>query len=128
MHNRIIGYFALLEVAGLLGFIVVSQHQEVVSFRYLPLLVVLVAIGAIAYFKARFLSYKEIAYVSVVASAIFILVEQLLGFTVYPGLVKDAVFLSGDYVAHILVMLLIGTVGHFLLLFLARMANSTEQA
>jgi|LGVF01.1.fsa_nt_gb cytochrome bd-type quinol oxidase subunit 2 len=120
---RITAYFASLEVAGLLGFIIMSRYQEGVLSHFLPLLVVLVAIGSITFLKARALSYREIAFVSVVASMIFILVVQLLGFTVYPGLAKDIDFISGENAARTGVMLFFGTVGHFLLLTLARIAN-----
>lgn len=117
---RIIGYLALFEVAGLFGFIIVSRYQGGALTRFLPLLFALVAVGFIAYLNAKAFSYKEIAYISVVASTIFILVVQLLGFTVYPGLAKGMYFLSGANAARTGVMLFVGTVGHFLLLSLAR--------
>ncbi len=119
---KIISYFASLEIAGLLGFIFASRYQEGGGeYRYLPLLVALTAIVYIAYLKTRAISYKEIAYVSITVSVTFVFVVQLLGFTVYSGLVKDINFLSEENAARIGLMLLIGTVGHFLLLILTRL-------
>lgn len=120
---RIIGYLASFEVVGLFGFIVASRYQEGMVTRFLPLLFALVAVAFVAYLKAKAFSYKEIAYISVAASAIFILVDQLLGFTVYPGLAKGMNFLSGENLMRTGVMLSIGTVGHFLLLSLARIGR-----
>lgn len=117
---KIVSYFASLEVAGLLGFIFASQYQEGGEYRYLPLLIALTAIVYVAYLKARVISYKEIAYVSITVSVTFIFVVQLLGFTVYSGLVKDINFLSEENASRIGLMLLLGTVGHFLLLILTR--------
>lgn len=120
---RIIGYLASFEVVGLFGFIVASRYQEGMVTRFFPLLFALVAVVFVAYLKAKVFSYKEIAYISVAASTIFILVVQLLGFTVYPGLAKGMDFLSGENLMRTGVMLSIGTVGHFLLLSLARIGR-----
>jgi hypothetical protein len=120
---RIIGYLASLEVVGLFGFIFASRYQEGMVTRYLPLLFAFVAVAIVAYFKAKAFSYKEIAYISVAASAVFILVVQLVGFTVYPGLAKGMGFLSGENLVRTGVMLSVGTVGHFLLLSLARVGR-----
>jgi hypothetical protein len=118
---KIVSYFASIEVVGLLGFIFASRYQEGGEYRYLPLLVALTAIVYVAYLKARVISYKEIAYVSIMVSVTVVFVVQLLGFTVYSGLVKDIIFFSGENAARIGLMLLIGTVGHFLLLTLTRL-------
>lgn len=120
---KIIGYFASFEILGLLGFIFASSYQEGMVTRFLPLLLALAAVAFIAYLKAKAFSYKEIAYISVAASAIFILVVQILGFTVYPGLAKDMDFLSGENLVRSVVMLFIGIAGHFLLLSLARVGR-----
>lgn len=120
---KIAGYFASLEVAGLLAFIVASRYQEGALSRFLPLLVALVAIGHVGYWKAKTISYKEIAFVSVAASVIFISVVQFLGFTVYPGLAKGIDFFSEGNAARTGLMLFVGTVGHFLLLTLARIVR-----
>ncbi|MCU7966181.1 MAG: hypothetical protein KZQ74_03140 [gamma proteobacterium symbiont of Bathyaustriella thionipta] len=117
---KIISYFSALEVFGLLGFIYIAQHQEGTLFRFLPLLVVLAIIGFIAFLKMRTLSYKKIAYVSIIVSIIFISVIQILGFTVYHGLVKGVTFISWDNAIRVGVVLFICTIGHFLLLLLVR--------
>jgi hypothetical protein len=116
-------YLVSLEISGLLGFVMVSFYQEWTPFRFLPLLIALVPIGYVAFSKARTLSCKEIAYISMMVSGSFVLMVQLLGFTVYPGLAKDLEFLSGENAARIGLMLLIGTVGHFLLLIVAHRAK-----
>lgn len=120
---RIIGYLASIEVVGLFGFIIASRYQEGMVTRFLPLLFALVAVALVAYLKAKAFSYKEIAYISVAASTIFILVVQFLGFTVYPGLAKGMDFLSGENLMRTGVMLSVGAVGHFLLLSLARVGR-----
>ena len=120
---RIIVYFASFEILGFLGFIVSSRYQEGMVTRTLPLLLALVTVAFIAYLKAEEFSYREIAYISVVASAILVLVVHILGFTVYPGLAKDMDFLSGENLVRAGVMLSIGTAGHFLLLSLVRVVR-----
>ncbi|TRO81913.1 hypothetical protein [Trichloromonas acetexigens] len=120
---RIIGYLALFEVLGLLGFIVSSRGPEGMVARYLPLLLAFVAVVFVAYLKAKAFSYREIVYISVAVSAVFILVVQILGFTVYPGLAKGMDFLSGENLVRTGVMLSVGTVGHFLLLSLVRIGR-----
>jgi hypothetical protein len=112
-------YFVSLEISGLIGFIMASFYQEWSPFRLVPLLVALVAIGYVAFSKAGALSCKEITCISIMASAGFVLVVQILGFTVYPGLAKDLEFLSGENAARTGLLLIIGIFGHFLLLLLA---------
>ena len=120
---RIIGHIGVFEVLGFWGFIIASRYQEGMMTRYLPLLLALLAVLFVAYLKTKALPYKEIAYISVVASAVFVLVYLLLGFTLYPGLVKDTDFLSIKMLTGTIVMLTIGTVGHFLLLSLVRIGR-----
>lgn len=121
---KIAVYFASLEVSGLVGFVMASFYQGWSPFRLLPLLIALLAIGYVASSKTGVLSYKEITYISIMASASFVLMVQLLGFTVCPGLAKDLELLSGENAARTGVMLIIGTVGHFLVLILAQRAKS----
>ena len=121
---RIIGYFISIEIVGLFGFIIVSRHQEGMIIRFLPLLFAFMAVAFVAYLKAKAFSYKEIAYISAAASTGFILVDQLLGFMIYPGLAKDMDFLSEENFMRTGVMLSVGAVGHFLLLSLARIGRT----
>lgn len=120
---RIIGYLAAFEVLGFWGFIIASRYQEGGIARYLPLLFAFVAVAFIAYLKAKSFSYKDIAYISVAVCSIFILVYLLLGFTLYPGLVKGTDFLSVKTLTGTIVMLSIGTGAHFLLLSLVRIGR-----
>lgn len=123
---RIIGYFALFEILGFWGFIIVSRYQEGMMIRFLPLLLAVVAVAFITFLKAKAFSYREIAYISVAASALFAAMHLLLGFTLYPGLVKGTAFLSMKTLTGSIVMLSIGTAGHFLLLSLARERKRPE--
>lgn len=120
---KIAGYFASIEVTGLLGFIIVSRYQEGALSRFIPLLVALVAIGYVAYSKAGAISYKEIIYISIMTSAFFIFVVQVLGFTAYSGLSKDIDFFSGTNVLRTGIMLIIGVTAHLLLLGLVRIVR-----
>jgi cytochrome bd-type quinol oxidase subunit 2 len=120
---KIAGYIAGIEIAGLLGFIVVARYQEGV-YRHFPLLIAFVAVGYVAYSMAKGVSYKEIAYVAIVASAIFVSAVQFLGFTFFPGLAKDIGFLSEENAIRTAAMLLIGTVGHILLLTAVRIGRT----
>lgn len=122
---KIAGYFVSLEIAGLLCFIVVSRYQESMMLRFFPLLIALVTIGYVAYSKAGAISYKEIVNISIMASVIFIIVVQLLGFTVYSGLSKDMDFFSGANAFRTCIMLIVGITGHLLLLVLARIVRGT---
>ena len=123
---RIIGYFASFEILGFWGFIIVSRYQEGMMIRFLPLLLAVVAIAFIAFLKAKPFSYREIAYISVAASALFVVMYLLLGFMLYPGLVKGTAFLSMKILTGSIVILFIGTAGHFLLLLLAHERKGTE--
>ena len=122
---RIIGYFASFEMLGFWGFIIVSRYQEEM-IRFLPLLLAVVAIAFIAFLKAKPFSYREIAYISIAASALFVAMYLLLGFMLYPGLVKGTAFLSMKILTGSIVTLFIGTAGHFLLLSLAREHKGPE--
>jgi len=78
------------------------------------------SIGYIAIFFAKKLTFKDIILVSVVTSGLFSLMEQFLGFTVYPGLAKDIQFVSYDNANHIGLIMIISIIGHLILLSLAR--------
>ena len=121
--SKIIGYFALFEILGLLGFIVVSRYQEGMVVRFVPFLLAIVAVVFFAFLKANAFSYKEIANISVVTSVMFILVFQFLGFTICPGLAKGIDYLSAENLARTGVMLFVGITCHFLLLSLARIGR-----
>ena len=123
---RIIGYFASFEILGFWGFIIVSCYQEGMMIRFLPLLLAVVAITFIAFLKAKAFSYREIAYTSIAASALFVAIYLFLGFILYPGLVKGTAFLSTKILTGSIVMLFIGMAGHFLLLSLARERKGSE--
>lgn len=94
--------------------------------RFFPLLLAVVAIVFIVFLKAKPFSYREIAYISVAASALFVAMYLLLGFMLYPGLVKGTAFLSTKILTGSIVMLFIGMAGHFLLLALARERKGSE--
>lgn len=94
--------------------------------RFLPLLLAVVAIVFIAFLKAKAFSYREIAYISVAASVLFVAMYLLLGFTLYPGLVKGTAFLSTKILTGSIVTLFVGMAGHFLLLSLARERKRPE--
>lgn len=53
-------------------------------------------------------------------STILVLVVQILGFTVFPGLLKGMAIISEENVARSGVMLFVSTAGHFLLFVLVR--------
>ena len=124
---KIIGYFASFEILGFWGFTIVSRYQEGMMIRFLPLLLAVVAILFITFLKAKPFSYRKIAYISVAASALFAAMHLLLGFTLYPGLIKGTAFLSMKILAGSIVMLFIGMAGHFLLLSLARKLKGPEK-
>jgi MFS family permease len=113
---RLAGYFAALEITSFLGFIVLSSHQSTASWRLLPFLIAVIVIVYIAFSKARRLSINEINYVSIISPVIFITVDQILGFTLYPGLVKDIEFFSRENAITVGIILFAGVLAHFLLL------------
>lgn len=94
--------------------------------RFLPLLLAVVAIAFIAFLKAKPFSYRGIAYISVAASALFVAMYLILGFMLYPDLIKGTAFLSTKILTGSSVMLFIGMAGHFLLLSLARERKGPE--
>jgi hypothetical protein len=120
MAYRTIGYLVAVEFLGLLGFVLLSSENGS-PIRFLPLLIAVVAVGFIAYAKASANSYKAIGYISVVASIILVVLFQVLGRTVFPGLVKDVEFFTLADTSRAGIMLAIGVCGHFLLFSLARM-------
>lgn len=120
---RTIGHLASLEALGFWGFIIASRHYEGTITRFGPLLVLFFSVGFIGYLKAKFFSYIEISYISVVVSAIFVLTYLILGFSLYPGLVKDTALFSTKTLSGTIVMLSGGTAGHFFLLSLARVVR-----
>ena len=124
---KIVGYFSALEIAALIAFMAISGGQGAGVLRYLPLLTAVVVMGCIGYSKSKSMAYKDIAFVSIAVSAIFASAVQLLGFTMYPGLAKDIEFLSGENAARAGTMLLIGSIGNFLLLALVRLAGHFDR-
>jgi hypothetical protein len=121
---KIVNYFAGIEILGLLGFIVFSRYQNGDLTRLLPLLISFLAIVYVAYSKATGISKKEVFYVAIMASAIFVSAMQFLGFIFYPGLAKDIEFLSTENLIRTVLMLIIGTFGHTLLLTVVRIWRS----
>ena len=116
-------YLSSIEVLGLLGFIITSRYHGGMVTRYIPLLLVLATTALIAYVKAKEFTSQEIICISVGASTISILMVQVLGFTVYPGLAKGLVFLSVDNLIRTGVVLSLGIVGHCTLLFLGKVGQ-----
>lgn len=121
-------YLASSEIVGLLGFLFISRYQDAAFARFLPLLIALATVGYVAYRNGTAISYKQIGGVSLVTSAMFVVVVQLLGFMVFPGLNKDMDFLSLENATRAGLMLVIGMVGNFLLLTLARVARKLRHA
>ena len=119
-------YLALIETAGLIGFILMSRYQDGERARFFPLLVALTTIGYVAYLSASAMSYKAIAYVALVASATFVFLVQVLGFVVFPGLAKDVDLLSSENATRVGLVLTICFIGHGLLLTLARVARGPQ--
>lgn len=118
--GKIVSYFSFVEVIGLLGFIFASRYQMGGEYRYFVLLIALVAIIYVAYLRVGVISYKEIIYISIAVPAVFVIAVQFLGFTYYPGLVKDIDFFSVENTTRMGLIMIVGTVGHFLLFILVR--------
>jgi hypothetical protein len=122
---RTVSYLVVAEFLGLLGFVLLGQHENGSAIRLLPVLLAVLAVGFIAYAKTTADSYKAIAYISIAAAAIFVVLVQLLGRTAFPGLVKDLGFFTSENASRVGIMLLIGIGGHFLLLSLARVVRAS---
>jgi len=122
---RTVSYLVVVEFLGLLGFVLLGQHEKGSAIRLLPVLLAVLAVGFIAYAKTTGDSYKAIAYISIAAAAIFVVLVQLLGRTAFPGLVKDIGFFSLENAARVGTMLVIGIGAHFLLLSLARVVRAS---
>ena len=74
--SRTVGYLVAAEFVGLLGFVLFGQNEGGSALRYLPVLIAILAIGFIAYAKTTADSYKALAYISIVAAAIFVMLVQ----------------------------------------------------
>lgn len=122
--SRTVAYLVTIELLGLLGFIEVSCHLEQMPARYIPLLLALGMVSAVAYLKARTFSYREIAYIAVIVSVISVAAVQVLGFTVYPGLAKGIDLISYWNLSHSLELLVLGFLGHCMLFGLTRSFTS----
>lgn len=123
--GKIVSYILLAEVIGLIGFIFAAQYQEVAQYRYLVLLIALVAVIYVAYLRVGVISYKNIIFIAITVSAVFVIAVQFLGFTLYPGLVKDIDFLSMENATRMGLIMMMSTVGHFLLFILIRKFHKT---
>lgn len=117
--RKLIVYLLVLEVGGLLGFIVVSTYPEIQSLRYFPILMAAGGVFIFSFNVAPRLTIKQVAYSSIIVSLLFVLALQALGFTIFPGLVKDMELISVDNVARMGLMILIGVISHFVLLMSA---------
>jgi len=120
---RTSSYFVIAEVLGLLGFILVAKYVGGLG-RYVPLVIALGAVGAIAWAVGKARSYREIAYVSIVVSIVLVAFVQLLGRTVFPGLVKGTDLLSASNITESAVLVALGFAAHLVILSVSRMLRA----
>jgi hypothetical protein len=120
---RTSSYFAATELLGLLSFVLVAKYVGGLG-RFVPVVIALVAVGGIAWMAGKARSYKEIAYVSITVSIVFVAFVQILGRTLFPGLVKDSHFFSASNIAESAVLIAIGFATHVAILSLSRMVRS----
>jgi hypothetical protein len=97
----------LAEILGLIGFIVASSRLGQSLFRYSPFLVMLIIVCVIAYYKTRHLTAKQIFISSIASALIFSVLYDIIGFSIFPGIVKDIVFFSLKNVSGLMQMTLI---------------------
>lgn len=120
---KVAGCIAVLEIIGFLGFIIFSKHHEMDFIRYLPLLISFILVGYISYFWTSLFSYEEIVFVALIVSVIFVFLDQILGFTLYPGLAKGIGFISWENMVRTIIMLVVGMISHILLLIAIRIGR-----
>lgn len=122
---RTVSYLVAAEFLGLLGFVLLGQQEGASAIRFLPVLLAVLAVGFIAFAKTTAESYRVIAYISIAVAVILVMLIQLLGRTVFPGLVKDIGLFTAENASRLGIMLVIGIGGHFLLLSLARVVRAS---
>lgn len=115
---EIISFLVAVETLSFWLFILISQNDSVENLRYLPLLIALIIIIAtVAYIIKKIESVFQLFGASLIVSLIMNFVYLVLGFLFYPGLVKGVNFFSLKILFGSIIFILLGTLFHFLLLY-----------
>jgi riboflavin transporter FmnP len=120
---RTTSYLVITELLGLLGFMLAAQYVDGPG-RFLPFILAIIVVAGIAWVQAKEKSFRELLYVSVLASIVFVILVQALGHTAVPGLAKDTALLSELNISRAVQLAVLLLIAHVVLLGLARTARS----
>lgn len=117
------GYFVIAETLGLLGFMLAAQYVDGHG-RFVPLILAIIVVAGIAWVQVKTKSFRELLYVSGLASIVFVILVQALGHTAVPGLAKDTPLLSELNIVRSAQLTVTLLIAHVVLLGLARTGRS----
>lgn len=123
MLLKTIALLVFVEFSGFLAFILLTQYPEFESFRYYPLYcsvgIAFIALCTIA----NKISHLQLLKISFFTTTILLILYLILGFTFFPGLVKDEELFSFHVIHYSLFMVSLGTTYHFFPLSFIRFAK-----
>lgn len=120
-------YFAALEVLGLLGFITIASIQASALLKSLPLIIILISVGYFAARTTKIFSIRQLFGIAAIASIIFTVSVQFLGFLFYPGLIKDINFLSLENAKNVVIIFGSGLFVHMFLFTLVKLVKFAQR-
>jgi len=109
---------------GDLGFVLLARCKVTENVRYLAIYVALAYLVLLGIRSAKLTSYKVVFHASLAASVAFSAIHQVMGYTWFPGIVKEREFISLENFYITLISIVISTlllfVGFALLKFVMR--------
>ena len=98
--------FALQTIA-ILGFIGIAQTEWATPGKQVVIISFLIGMSSLIYMASETISVRGLLSLSAILSLWLVTVYELLGFSVFPGLVKDTTFLSLENIKGTLLFLAI---------------------
>lgn len=116
-------YAGGIEMSGLLGFVVLAQHYDQGPVKYGPLVAAFCVVCVVLLRPARSLQWWRSILFAFALAMITAVAIQALGFTLFPGLVKDIAPFSLQHFATLGTLIFYGWIGHVALMWLLRVLS-----
>lgn len=112
----------LIECFCLVGFVLVSKTSFANIGKYLFLILFVMAVAVVLAAATRILSMKKLFLLTIFLTISYALFYDILGFLLFPGLVKDIILFSFDHLIGFLLMSICLLVFHISIILLSKLA------
>lgn len=113
----------VLEAAAIYGFIAISKTGWAIPGKQIVITLFCLAVLMLFIYSARFIKLTEMALVAAFLSVGFIVIYQALGFSIYPGLVKNIGFLSAEHIKTTFIVFVLVGGGYSIAILVAMLTN-----